>query len=626
MMKNKKILLGLATAALLISGCGSSSGSSSSETTTPPPAQGVTQTGIFVDAPVEGLRYKTATREGFTNDEGKYEYEAGEEVEFFLGNLSFGKVLATDIVTPYTLAGDTNIDAPSILATNIAQLLQSLDDTSDTGHIVIPQSLNDLDISNIDLSLNIDADLQEILTEASYITQKTYVLVGEDEANANLKTGVEAVQVDENTEVTWSDVSFLGSFEFETRTEVYPQSHLNYSFVQKTFVDNITTQNKSVFIKQTQEEESEEENFGLKYHLLDGAWLQNEGRYEIEANGTILSIKDEAVQLQLVSNINLSGTTHTLDTFEGMKVTYPEGSIEYKVKDKNPQELYTLENAILPSFYGSETADSIVSGLEVAATNSFSLNLQDYFSLTTDGLVVDTSEKVMGSIVTEVGTWTSIILPNQTIQSVKILITNPQYQSHEDISKGVDFYILSKDSKTLEYESYIYFGKHSYKEHKYEDQLLLNPIAMDAVKDAVKNHDYASSPGYKTGFSDSWFEDRTLYQVVQDTYDRDNDADYTEYILLAQTFKNGVLSLDYNADGTLEVNDETYSVIEKTDPYDQSIYGVLNMKNYEGTLLSYRPAHILNIFLDAGNADDYIVFYYKKEDAQKNLLQRQSSN
>jgi hypothetical protein len=90
-----------------------------------------TQTGIFVDAPVMGLHYKTDTQDGYTDEKGTFKYENGERVEFFLGDLSLGKVEAGAMITPYTLAGVEGksdlIKSASNRATNIALLLQNLD-------------------------------------------------------------------------------------------------------------------------------------------------------------------------------------------------------------------------------------------------------------------------------------------------------------------------------------------------------------------------------------------------------------------------------------------------------------------------------------------------------------------
>ncbi|MBE0498778.1 MAG: hypothetical protein IBX43_05990 [Campylobacterales bacterium] len=141
--KFKALVLSCAAAAAFI-GCGSSD----SGTTAP-----VTQTGTFVDAPVQGLKYATATQNGFTNDKGEFKFVNGEQVEFSLGNLSFGKVAAQSLVTPYTMAGDTDISNPSTKAQNIAMLLQNLDQNrTNVGVLVINALFANYDFSDVNLS------------------------------------------------------------------------------------------------------------------------------------------------------------------------------------------------------------------------------------------------------------------------------------------------------------------------------------------------------------------------------------------------------------------------------------------------------------------------------------------
>lgn len=65
----KKLLLGILSAGLLFTGCGGGGGSSGSGTT----IDTTTQTGTFIDAPVEGLAYSTPTLSGFTNSNGEFE-------------------------------------------------------------------------------------------------------------------------------------------------------------------------------------------------------------------------------------------------------------------------------------------------------------------------------------------------------------------------------------------------------------------------------------------------------------------------------------------------------------------------------------------------------------------------
>ena len=96
----KQIGMGLVViSTLTMTGCGDSDDSDTGGGDT-----STTQTGTFVDAPVMGLHYKTATQDGYTDAKGTFKYKSGEKVEFLLGNLSLGKVEAGATISPYTLA------------------------------------------------------------------------------------------------------------------------------------------------------------------------------------------------------------------------------------------------------------------------------------------------------------------------------------------------------------------------------------------------------------------------------------------------------------------------------------------------------------------------------------------
>ena len=147
-----------------------------------------TETGTFVDAPVQGLSYSTATQSGKTDVNGTYKFKKGETVTFKIGELVLGKALAKPIVTPLTLAGDTNVSNPSPKAVNIARILQSLDDnTSDTSKIVIPVSLKDLNITDVNLTVNDDTVLHTILQKAGGKTGKSYTLKDATAAENEMK-------------------------------------------------------------------------------------------------------------------------------------------------------------------------------------------------------------------------------------------------------------------------------------------------------------------------------------------------------------------------------------------------------------------------------------------------------
>ena len=128
--------------------------------------------GFFIDAPVQGLKYKTTTQSGYTDSNGTFKYKSGEFVTFTLGNLKLGTAIGGELISPLELAGDTNMSNISTKASNIARLLQTLNDNNDSNssNIIIPRNLDKLDIK--DLTLDNDADLGTILIRAQAITTK----------------------------------------------------------------------------------------------------------------------------------------------------------------------------------------------------------------------------------------------------------------------------------------------------------------------------------------------------------------------------------------------------------------------------------------------------------------------
>jgi len=142
MNKLKFLSISVAVATLILTGCGSSDDST-------PTVPGVTtQTGTFVDAPVTGLSYTTATQSGFTDVDGNFKYVAGETVEFKLGNLSLGKSVASASMTPYTIS-DTNDTA-----TNIALLLQNFDGNRINTNVLDLSKLKDYNFTASDFNLS----------------------------------------------------------------------------------------------------------------------------------------------------------------------------------------------------------------------------------------------------------------------------------------------------------------------------------------------------------------------------------------------------------------------------------------------------------------------------------------
>ncbi len=131
-IKLKLGLLSLVASALLV-GCGSDS--TSTDTTN-------LSTGYFIDAPVEGLMYETASGiQGVTDQYGKFQYQNGESVRFMVGKLDIGTAVpaADGLVTPETIAQNDEE-----LKIYLLRVLQALDSDNDPANgITISQEVVD---------------------------------------------------------------------------------------------------------------------------------------------------------------------------------------------------------------------------------------------------------------------------------------------------------------------------------------------------------------------------------------------------------------------------------------------------------------------------------------------------
>lgn len=150
----KKTIISAAMLSMLMTGCGGSgSGSknsssvsslsssaavsvssvSSAETSsTQSSSQAPVVTGVFLDAAVANIGYRTETQEGFTNDQGEFSYRIGELITFFIGALELPSVTAKDIVTPLDMASTETVEDHQVI--NILRLLQSLDKDGDASN------------------------------------------------------------------------------------------------------------------------------------------------------------------------------------------------------------------------------------------------------------------------------------------------------------------------------------------------------------------------------------------------------------------------------------------------------------------------------------------------------------
>jgi len=173
--KHKKIILSLATASLLLTGCGGGS----SGTAPDAPNTSTEKTGYLIDSAVEGLDYTCGTLTGTTNSDGKFTYDSTKcptGVEFKIGSLSLGKIDPTLIhntstdkyLTIQELAGTTRDNITDENVTKLAVLLQSLDENSNPNDgILITDTRKGYFGTDENLSSKTDAEISSLITSAN---------------------------------------------------------------------------------------------------------------------------------------------------------------------------------------------------------------------------------------------------------------------------------------------------------------------------------------------------------------------------------------------------------------------------------------------------------------------------
>lgn len=137
---------------IVMVGCG---GGGSSDATIAP-AEPLVQEGIFVDSPVEGIRYITDTQDGFTDSTGRFHYVEGETITFQIGDVTMGSAVALGLMTPVHLV-EGAADETHPVVTNMARFMQSLDadGNPDNGITITPEIRNEVTGRLIDFDLGL---------------------------------------------------------------------------------------------------------------------------------------------------------------------------------------------------------------------------------------------------------------------------------------------------------------------------------------------------------------------------------------------------------------------------------------------------------------------------------------
>jgi len=157
----------------------------------------VVDDGRLIDAPVEGVSYQSGSLAGITGSSGEFQYEVGNTIRFFIGDIALGRaVRGKSVITPLDLVVDGATDTPAVI--NIARLLQSLDSDPGDGVITIPAAVRAAAVrSNVALSSAIEvldfSDATAFVNAASHLVAVltrdypfTAVLVDADNARTHM--------------------------------------------------------------------------------------------------------------------------------------------------------------------------------------------------------------------------------------------------------------------------------------------------------------------------------------------------------------------------------------------------------------------------------------------------------
>ncbi len=120
-------------------GGGTSSGNGDSGSSQPTSEAKI---GVFTDSAVANLKYETTKPDGtvsltgITDSEGEYQFNEGEMVSFYIGDLHLGSTQASEVVTPLELPAPIKV----------SQILQSFDSDGDpdVAGITIPHEIHEL--------------------------------------------------------------------------------------------------------------------------------------------------------------------------------------------------------------------------------------------------------------------------------------------------------------------------------------------------------------------------------------------------------------------------------------------------------------------------------------------------
>ena len=278
-IKSYQLLLILSIGA--ISACGGGSSNSDSQTKKDPIT--TYSTGIFLANVVSNIGYRSETRSGLTNSNGEFEYEDGENITFFIGDLEFPTVPAASIITPLTLANTTEITDPTVV--NISRLIQSLDqDGMPENGIQIPTQASSA-ATSIDFTQNVTdfANDDAVINLVANAGSTNTALISETDAIAHLsdtlsQTIISSVAFDTSQLIGQSVYRIYFSDEDCTRSEEDATSEVCTPIYDTNIFEFRSNGNFDVYNPNQRDEA-----------FASGSYTISENAQRIEIQGTLLA-------------------------------------------------------------------------------------------------------------------------------------------------------------------------------------------------------------------------------------------------------------------------------------------------------------------------------------------------
>lgn len=155
--------------------------------------------GYFIDSPVQGLAYLSASHSGTTDEFGRYDYEAGETITFSLGSITLGSTGASKAIHVSDLFDDD--DANDTDTVNLARLLLTLDSNadSDDGIQLSAKAISAANAtqfpSGLDFtSASFDADVANYIATSGVTNASVSVLVSAQDAQEHITSTLSEVE------------------------------------------------------------------------------------------------------------------------------------------------------------------------------------------------------------------------------------------------------------------------------------------------------------------------------------------------------------------------------------------------------------------------------------------------